>query len=342
MRRINVRNVSKYFTYLLVVIFTLFLFSKSISISFTEPDIEFLFTLFKFTIVFIFVLIFFISIIFNQRVSSLSISNLFFEVSSKVMALFIIIFSVKIFIASNESNFSTMLSGEEDSFTAIFTITSMTLISIYLLFDIDRFINKLFIKTHYLSEPEGLGRAVCSSFYLSEKDIDIASAHEAGHLMAVHSLSDLLNTVSVSIGSVGISLGRVQYSYLKPRKLYQKDVIEREMLISIAGSVAEEMVFNTTTTGSVSDMRIWESYARDYLINYSEEYFYVTPSIDKEVEHNNYLLNQLKEKHKDIVLNYLKSNINIYNEIYSEIKEKHSIEHERVMTYFKRIDNPLV
>jgi ATP-dependent Zn protease len=242
---------------------------------------------------------------------------------------------------SNEDSLVTMLSYEEDSFTAIFVIASVTFLSLYLLNDIYRIINRIFMKTEDIAMLANRGGAKFSLSSLSEKDINIASAHEAGHVMAIHCLSDLINNVSVSIGQNASSLGRVRYSYVKPEKLYQKDVVEGEMLVALSGAVAEEMVFNTATTGSVSDMRRWESYARDYLINYSDDYFYTTPTTDKEIEHNNLLLTNLRKQQKEAILNYLKNNIDVYQEMYGEIKEKHSMDYDRIKMYFERISTPL-
>ena len=109
-------------------------------------------------------------------------------------------------------------------------------------------INKAFIKV-------GIG-AEKKSRIISDKEKRITAYHEAGHAILFHVLPDVGPVHSVSIIPTGI--GAAGYTMPLPEKdemFMTKGRMLQEIMVSLGGRIAEEIIFKDITTGASSDIK---------------------------------------------------------------------------------------
>ncbi len=109
-------------------------------------------------------------------------------------------------------------------------------------------INKSFIKV-------GLG-AEKRSRIVSEKDRKITAYHEAGHAILFHLLPDVGPVHTVSIIPTGV--GAAGYTMPLPEKdemFNTKGKMLQDIMVSLGGRIAEELIFDDITTGASSDIK---------------------------------------------------------------------------------------
>lgn len=109
-------------------------------------------------------------------------------------------------------------------------------------------INKAFVKV-------GIG-AEKKSRIISDKEKRITAYHEAGHAILFHVLPDVGPIHSVSIIPTGI--GAAGYTMPLPEKdemFLTKGRMLQEIMVSLGGRIAEEIIFKDITTGASSDIK---------------------------------------------------------------------------------------
>ena len=109
-------------------------------------------------------------------------------------------------------------------------------------------INKAFVKV-------GIG-AEKKSRIISDKEKRITAYHEAGHAILFHVLPDVGPVHSVSIIPTGI--GAAGYTMPLPEKdemFMTKGRMLQEIMVSLGGRIAEEIIFKDITTGASSDIK---------------------------------------------------------------------------------------
>ena len=109
-------------------------------------------------------------------------------------------------------------------------------------------INKAFIKV-------GIG-AEKKSRIVSDKEKRITAYHEAGHAILFHVLPDVGPVHTVSIIPTG--LGAAGYTMPLPEKdemFLTKGQMLQEIMVSLGGRIAEEIIFKDITTGASSDIK---------------------------------------------------------------------------------------
>ena len=122
-------------------------------------------------------------------------------------------------------------------------------------------IKKAFIKV-------GIG-AEKKSRIISEKEKKITAYHEAGHAILFHVLPDVGPVYTVSIIPTG--LGAAGYTMPLPEKdemfLTRGKMIE-DIMVSLGGRIAEEIIFDDITTGASSDIKKATKTARRMVTRY--------------------------------------------------------------------------
>lgn len=111
-----------------------------------------------------------------------------------------------------------------------------------------RDIEKAFIKV-------GIG-AEKKSRIISEKEKKITAYHEAGHAILFHVLPDVGPVYTVSIIPTG--LGAAGYTMPLPERddmFMTKGRMLQEIMVSLGGRIAEEIIFDDITTGASSDIK---------------------------------------------------------------------------------------
>ncbi len=122
-------------------------------------------------------------------------------------------------------------------------------------------INKSFIKV-------GIG-AEKKSRIISDKEKRITAYHEAGHAILFHVLPDVGPVHTVSIIPTG--LGAAGYTMPLPERdemFNTKGQMMQDIMVSLGGRIAEEIIFDDVTTGASSDIKKATKEARAMVTRY--------------------------------------------------------------------------
>lgn len=212
-------------------------------------------------------------------------------------------------------------------------------------------IKKSFIKV-------GIG-AEKKSRIITEKEKKITAYHEAGHAILFHVLPDVGPVYTVSIIPTG--LGAAGYTMPLPENddmFITKGKMLQDIMVSLGGRIAEEIIFGDITTGASSDIKKATKAARDMVtrygmsenigvINYNsddDEVFIgrdlahtkshselVSGEIDREVKK---IIDDCYEKAKAIILEHME----ILHKCAQELLEKEKIGREEFEALFEQKD----
>ena len=182
-------------------------------------------------------------------------------------------------------------------------------------------IDKSFVKV-------GIG-AEKKSKVISDKEKKITAYHEAGHAILFHVLPDVGPVYTVSIIPTGV--GAAGYTMPLPEKdemFATKSRMLQDIMVSLGGRIAEEIIFGDITTGASSDIKKATKTARRMVTRYGmsdnigvicyddddDEVFIgkdlahakahseeISGEIDKEVKH---IIDDCYTKAKDIILQH--------------------------------------
>ena len=174
----------------------------------------------------------------------------------------------------------------------------------------------------------GIG-AEKKSRIISDKEKKITAYHEAGHAILFHELPDVGPVYTVSIMPTGV--GAAGYTMPLPEKdemFATKSRMLQDIMVSLGGRIAEEIIFGDITTGASSDIKKATKTARRMVTRYGmsdnigvicyddddDEVFIgkdlahakahseeISGEIDKEVKH---IIDDCYTKAKDIILQH--------------------------------------
>ncbi len=122
-------------------------------------------------------------------------------------------------------------------------------------------IKKAFIKVGIGSEKK--------SRIITDKEKKITAYHEAGHAILFHVLPDVGPVYTVSIIPTG--LGAAGYTMPLPENdemFVTKGTMLQDIMVSLGGRIAEEIIFGDITTGASSDIKKATKAARDMVTRY--------------------------------------------------------------------------
>ena len=122
-------------------------------------------------------------------------------------------------------------------------------------------IKKAFIKVGIGTEKK--------SRIISDKEKKITAYHEAGHAILFHVLPDVGPVYTVSIIPTGI--GAAGYTMPLPENdnmFITKGKMLQDIMVSLGGRIAEEIIFGDITTGASSDIKKATRAARDMVMKY--------------------------------------------------------------------------
>lgn len=114
----------------------------------------------------------------------------------------------------------------------------------------------------------GIG-AEKKSRVITDKEKKITAYHEAGHAILFHVLPDVGPVYTVSIIPTG--LGAAGYTMPLPEKdemFITKGKMLQDIMVSLGGRIAEEIIFDDITTGASSDIKKASRAARDMVTRY--------------------------------------------------------------------------
>lgn len=118
--------------------------------------------------------------------------------------------------------------------------------------------NRAFIKQGDIKQAfikVGIGSEKKSRI-ISEKEKKITAYHEAGHAILFHVLPDVGPVYTVSIIPTG--LGAAGYTMPLPERdemFNTKGRMLQDIMVSLGGRIAEEIIFDDVTTGASSDIK---------------------------------------------------------------------------------------
>ena len=122
-------------------------------------------------------------------------------------------------------------------------------------------ITKSFIKVGIGTEKK--------SRIISDKEKKITAYHETGHAILFHLLPDVGPVYTISIIPTG--LGAAGYTMPLPEKdemFMTKSKMLQEIMVSLGGRIAEEIIFGDITTGASSDIKKATQMARRMVTRY--------------------------------------------------------------------------
>ena len=122
-------------------------------------------------------------------------------------------------------------------------------------------IKKSFIKVGIGTEKK--------SRVITEKEKRITAFHEAGHAILFHVLPDVGPVYTVSIIPTG--MGAAGYTMPLPEKdemFNTKGRMRQDIIVSLGGRVAEELIFDDITTGASQDIKVATKTARSMVTRY--------------------------------------------------------------------------
>ena len=103
--------------------------------------------------------------------------------------------------------------------------------------------------------PDGIGSEKRSRI-ISDAEKKITAYHESGHAILFHVLPDVGPVYTVSIIPTGI--GAAGYTMPLPERddmFMTKGRLEEEIMVSLGGRIAEQLIFDDITTGASSDIK---------------------------------------------------------------------------------------
>ncbi len=177
-------------------------------------------------------------------------------------------------------------------------------------------INKAFVQV-------GIGTEKHSRI-ISDEEKRITAYHETGHAILFHVLPDVGPVHTISIIPTG--LGAAGYTMPLPEKdemfLTKKKMLE-DIMVSLGGRIAEEIVFGDITTGASSDIRKATQEARSMVTKYgmSDKIGVVNYDDNEEDVFIGYDISHTK-KHSELVAGEIDQEVkNIIETCYSKAKE---------------------
>lgn len=104
---------------------------------------------------------------------------------------------------------------------------------------------------------------------ISDKEKKITAYHEAGHAILFHVLPDVDPVHMISIIPTGLGAGGFTMPLPEKDEMYiTKSKMEQDIMVSLGGRIAEEIIFKDITTGASSDIQQATKRARSMVTKY--------------------------------------------------------------------------
>ncbi len=193
---------------------------------------------------------------------------------------------------------------------------------------------------------------------LSDKEKKIVAYHEVGHalLAALQKNTDPVQKITIVPRTMG-ALGYTMQMPEEERYLMSSDEILDELSVLLAGRVAEEIIFNTKTTGAANDIERANDLARAMIAQYGMSDKFGMAALEKtqskyldgrnvsncseetKTQLDNEIIKVLKDAH-DKAEKMLRENIDALHKISQFLIEKETITGEQFMSILKSVNEP--
>jgi cell division protease FtsH len=130
--------------------------------------------------------------------------------------------------------------------------------------------NRSFIKSEDVKKSfikVGIGTEK-KSRVISEKEKKITAYHEAGHAILFHVLPDVGPVYTISIIPTGGAAGYTMPLPEKDEMFNTKGKMLQDIMVSLGGRIAEELIFHDITTGASQDIKMATKTARSMVTRY--------------------------------------------------------------------------
>ena len=193
---------------------------------------------------------------------------------------------------------------------------------------------------------------------LSDKEKRIVAYHEVGHALAtaLQKNTDPVQKITIVPRTMG-ALGYTMQMPEEERYLMSKDEILDEITVLLAGRVAEEIVFNTKTTGAANDIERANELARAMIAQYGMSDKFGMAALEKPQSRyldgrnvpncsestmtllDEEIIKVLKDAHEKAE-KMLRNNMEALDKIAAFLIEKETITGEQFMSILNDIKNP--
>ena len=194
---------------------------------------------------------------------------------------------------------------------------------------------------------------------LSEKEKKIVAYHEVGHALAAALQKNTDPVQKITI--VPRTMGALGYTMQKPEEehyLMSRDEIIEELVVLLAGRCAEEIIFNTKTTGAANDIERATALARSMISQYGmSDKFGMTALESTENKYldgrnvancsnetltqlDNEIIATIKTAH-DTATALLNNNLDALNRIAAFLIDKETITGTEFMNILNEVNNPV-
>jgi|TARA_A100001391_G_scaffold201728_1_gene189463 hypothetical protein len=174
-------------------------------------------------------------------------------------------------------------------------------------------------------------------------DIHRTAIHEAGHLLMFGCAEVIKSTLSVKVYTQLTSSdhfrGFVSDECGSPHEPTER-YIRWNMMMLVAGVIAERVVFSDVGNGGTLDYRRW-TYLASHLLNCGlGEAYFEKPETYAEHEHNRRALNALKERCEGDVTIILRKNQELLVRLADRIVHDGQLDHSTILGYLHQVELP--
>ena len=171
------------------------------------------------------------------------------------------------------------------------------------------------------------------------------AAHEAGHMLVCAALRQTPEDITLRLEMRGNTAGYIKTGFgidLNAPRFYNDPVCIRWlMLLSQAGSIAEQRLTGREGLGASNDNRHWLTCARIYLANqYGDTIYYAEPGNEQEQAHNVCELNALKQQQRALLATFFVLNDAVLRELSAAAQEKRTLRRDDLLPLFARVQFP--
>ena len=103
---------------------------------------------------------------------------------------------------------------------------------------------------------------------ISDKEKETVAYHEVGHALVAKKLPGADPVHKISILPRGRALGYTLQLPVQDKHLHSREEIKNEIQILLGGRIAEDMIFNSITSGASNDIERVTALAKDYVCKY--------------------------------------------------------------------------
>jgi len=128
--------------------------------------------------------------------------------------------------------------------------------------------NKVTMKDFEDSKDKVLMGVERKSMIISDEEKKCTAYHEAGHALVAALLPEADPIHKVTIIPRGLALGATQQLPLDDRYTYSQDYLEAQLVVLMAGRIAENLFLDKTTTGAANDFEKATEIARKMVCQY--------------------------------------------------------------------------